>query len=78
MKTITVKADTRLKDLKAGDLVMTAELMRVVKVRRGNRVDVVNVKPQCRVCGQGCTHEFIRHIGWGQHGIVKVIERERR
>lgn len=76
MKTITVKADTRLKDLKVGDLVMTAELMKVRHIRNRQYIAVTSVIPQCQTCGRNCAHQWIKHTGWGQQGVVKVLERD--
>ncbi len=75
MKTILVNAKTRLKDLKEGDLVITAELHRVKKIEGRNCIEVVDVEPACSVCkpASSCDHRFIKELGWGQHSIAKVV-----
>lgn len=82
-KKITVLANTRLKDLKVGDLVMTAEVMRVVQIFKpherwesgGWPLLVTDVKPQCSCCKSSkCGHESFKHLGWGQQGAVKVLK----
>ena len=81
MKTITIKADTKLSDLKVGDLVMTAEIHRITKIDKqckGERTDirVVDVRPQCGTCGKHtCKHEHFMWLGWGQHKIAKILKR---
>ena len=81
-KKITVLADTKVKDLKVGDLVMTGEIMRIVKIvpqrkryhqEGGTWLCCVIVKPRCSICrGKPCIHEFIKTIGCGQQCIQKV------
>lgn len=79
MKTITLKVDTELKDLKPGDLVMTAELHKVKKVRDEGWIEVVPVLPKCTLdcCKRECKHRHIMHIGYGQQGVLKVIRRRK-
>ncbi len=71
---ILVDGDTRLKDLKVGDLVMTAEIHRVAKIKSKSSIVVTDYRPQCEVCGPVCCHESIMNIGWGQHSIAKVLK----
>jgi len=89
MKTILVKGDTKLSDLKVGDLVITAEIARIVKVDRGPHgyydkgektyIHVVTVRPRCETCGKKkCVHEYIKTVGWGQQEIAKVLKINRK
>jgi hypothetical protein len=84
-KTIKVLMDTKLSDLKVGDLVITAELHRVEAIGdpergyydRGGKtnISVSQVKPQCGACKkQRCEHTRVMTVGWGQHCIAKVLE----
>ncbi len=73
MKTILVKADTKLADIKEGDVVMTGELHEVVKID-GNHLHVVQVRPRCETCGsRKCSHRYIKRVGWGQQSVQKVL-----
>ena len=85
MESILVKGDTKLSDLKVGDLVMTAEIGRITKIGSGSRryqdkgtktaIYVVDVKPRCSTCKQKpCNHERIMTIGWGQQECAKIIK----
>lgn len=86
IKTILVKADTELSDLKVGDLVMTAELHKIVKInnpghskycvgRQETNFLVVDVLPHCDSCGRHqCKHEHFKWLGWGQHCLAKVLK----
>jgi len=85
-KTIIVKRDTKLKDLKVGDYVITGEIARVTKIGdrwrgyydKGVKTDihVVTVLPQCGVCGKKkCLHEYIKSVGYGQQSILKVLSK---
>ncbi len=61
---INVQYPTRLKDLKVGDIVITAELMQVKSIKKSDHIVVTDV---------GGVFPYIKHIGWGQQGILKVI-----
>lgn len=90
MKTMRVLLNTRLKDIKVGDLVITAELHRVTAINKpwyvGSKtkkedktvISVVSVKPRCGFCRdkgkRKCCHEYMMEIGWGQHNIAKVLK----
>lgn len=82
-QTITVLANTMANDVEPGDLVMTGELMQVVKRfptrddrSRAHTFECVMVRPQCEVCGKRrCHHAFVKEIGWGPQGILKVLTR---
>ncbi len=63
-KEITVKYPTRLKDLKVGDIVITAELHQIRKIEGRNLITCTEI---------GEIYPYIKHIGWGQQGIMKVI-----
>ena len=73
-KTMVVQLGTKLKDLKVGDLVTTAEVHRVVKVRDAEWIEVAPVLPQCSVCGKKCLHTHVMHVGYGQQGVLKVLK----
>ena len=64
-----------LEGIKPGDLVITAEIHRVVK-RFGSHKGswaVVDVHPVCGTCKtRKCFHERIMHEGYGQQGIMKL------
>lgn len=71
------------KNLKAGDLVITFEIFKVVKKfynnnnKKDNSYSCVNVLPVCSVkeCNQkGCGHEFIKSTEIGQQGITKLLK----
>jgi hypothetical protein len=66
---VVVLPHTKKSDLKPGDLVVTAEIMEVRKVMRKDFIECVNVGEQCG---------FIKHVGWGQQGIMKVVAGARR
>ena len=75
MKKILVDGNTRLKDLRIGDLVMTAEIYRVDNVKNSDLIEVSEDKPQCEVCGPGrCAHQCIKTLGWGQQSIAKILK----
>ena len=86
MKTIKVQTDTKLSDLKVGDLVITAEIHRVTHIstadecgpydkNKRTNIFVTNVKPQCGSCKSSkCKHERVMTVGWGQQCIQKIIE----
>lgn len=63
-KTIQVLYPTQLKDLKVGDIVITAELMEIKSIERADHITVTDV---------GGVHPYVKHIGWGQQGILKVV-----
>jgi len=80
MKTITLNLDTKKKDLKPGDLVMTCQLMRVVKIVDSDSYPLrcVDVRPQCGVCKKKtCAHECCKYAGYGQQGVLKVLRRSK-
>ena len=81
IKEIVVKGNTRLADLKEGDLVMTAEIHRVVSVNGINSIVVGQHTPRCRVCElqdkDECTHPYVKSLGWGQQSIAKILKIKR-
>lgn len=79
---IKIKANTKLSDLKVGDLVMTGELMRVEVVEKKTKrnefnIVVSHVRPRCGTCfgKRKCQHYCGKYVGWGQQGIQKVLSR---
>ena len=63
-KEIIVKYPTRLKDLKVGDIVITAELHQVKKIERRNYITCTDINEP---------YPYIKLLGWGQQGILKVV-----
>ena len=63
-KKIIVKYPTYLKDLKVGDIVITAELHRIKKIEGRNFITCTSI---------GEPHPYVKQTGWGQQGILKVI-----
>lgn len=61
---VVVKPHTRAQDLKSGDLVVTAQIMEVKEVKRKDYIICTDV---------GEVHPFIKHVGWGQQGLMKVL-----
>jgi hypothetical protein len=73
-QTLLVKKNTKLKDIKVGDIVMTGELHVVREIRGKNWIAVTQLKPQCGCCkSKRCGHQYIKSIGWGQQSVLKVI-----
>lgn len=64
-KVITVKYPTRLKDLKVGDIVITAELHQIKKIENRNYITCTQI---------GEPYPYIKHLGWGQQGLLKIID----
>jgi hypothetical protein len=76
-ETISVMTNTKVSDLKVGDLVITAEMHRVTGINSDGSVEVITVKPKCEYCVKhdcNCDHRHHMYVGWGQLGIAKVIE----
>ena len=74
---LIVDMNTKLSDLKPGDLVITAEIHRVIKVEDEEHITCVDVKPLCQACNPDpCGHEYIKELGWGQQSIAKIINKE--
>jgi len=74
---ISVMANTKVSDLKVGDLVMTAEMHHVTGINSDGSVEVITVKPNCEYCVKhdcNCDHRHHMYVGWGKLGIAKVIE----
>jgi hypothetical protein len=82
-----MKQDTKLltgrfrhSGFKRGDLVVTAEIHRVHKVKPDGKMEVSTVYPVCEVCQKNgypeCVHRHIVSPGPGQHGVM--IPRDRR
>ena len=63
-KKIVVKYPTHLKDLKVGDIVITAELHQIKKIEGRNHITCTEI---------GEPYPYIKHTGWGQQGLLKVI-----
>ena len=63
-KNIIVKYPTRLKDLKVGDIVITAELHVIKEIT--NRTYIT-----CTQIGEH--YPYVKHTGWGQQGLLKVV-----
>ncbi|KKN07451.1 hypothetical protein LCGC14_1066770 [marine sediment metagenome] len=63
-KEIVVKYPTRLKDLKVGDIVITAELYQITEIDSRDCITCTDL---------GEPYPYIKHTGWGQQGILKVI-----
>lgn len=61
---IQVKYPTHLKDLKPGDIVITAELHEVKEIEGRDCISVTDI-------GEPFPH--VMSLGWGQHCILKVI-----
>ena len=79
VKTLLEKFDTK-PNLKAGDLVLTAEIHRVVEVHE-HEVEVVHVFPECRVCKKSGHDECDGHTAikdlnskGGQQVLMKLKE----
>lgn len=66
---IEVKVPTRLKDLKVGDVVMSASLYRVDEIKSKDWVACTLVNPEPSFTGFS---HLILNTGWGQHGVLKV------
>lgn len=64
-KKIIVKYPTQLKDLKVGDIVITAELHQIKKIEGRNHIICTDI---------GEPFPYIKHLGWGQQGILKVLD----
>ena len=78
---LKVRFDSSPKSLKKGDLVITFEIMKVAgkyDSNEENEFSVVSVLPTCStlICNkEGCGHECIKHTGFGQQGITKLLKR---
>ena len=64
-KTIVVKYPTRLKDLKVGDIVITAELHQIKEIVNRTYITCTELNRP---------YPYVKHTGWGQQGILKVIK----
>ena len=63
-KVIQVKCPTHFKDIKVGDIVITAELHKIISIKNRNFIECTDV---------GGVHGCIKHLGWGQQGLLKVV-----
>jgi len=61
---IKVKYPTCLKDLKVGDIVITAELHQIKQIDDRHCIECTDI---------GEPYPYVKHLGWGQQGILKVI-----
>jgi hypothetical protein len=62
---IVVLGHTKLSDLKPGDLVMTAEIMEVIKVKSRGFITCTIMAGRNAPC--------VKELGWGQQSVLKVI-----
>ena len=59
--------------LHKGDLVVTAEIHRVIKKFGPGRYEVATIWPECGCCRKKeCIHPRVMHVGPGQHGVMKL------
>jgi len=58
--------------IKRGDLLITAEIHRVKRVRKDGLLDVVTVSEECCACNGECQHERVMSRVWGQQGAMKI------
>jgi hypothetical protein len=66
----------KLRDLKVGDIVATAEIFTVVKINDSTSIEVVELLPACYACKVGeCGHVYVKEIGYGQQGLFLVPRR---
>jgi hypothetical protein len=70
-KIIKVKYPTHLKDLKVGDVVITAELHEIIEIGLPN--SSVPKSQYIKCVELDGWHPYIKHIGNGQQGIWKVV-----
>ena len=61
---IIVQYPTYLRHLKVGDIVITAELHQIRAIHGREGIDCTEINDQ---------YPFIKHLGWGQQGILKVV-----
>ena len=76
-KTIKVIMESKFEDIKKGDLVITGEIHRVVKVfnTEEKSFSVVTIKPKCDVCFKHkhkCNHQRVMSLGYGQQSFLKI------
>ena len=77
MKLIKVKEDTKFEDISEGDLVITGEIHRVVKLfdSQDNSFLVKVVKPECSCLAKICKHTYSMKVGYGQNSFLKILEK---
>lgn len=79
---LLVEYNTKAKNLKAGDLVITFEIHKVLdnwEWGTSKEFRCVDVLPMCSTsyCRKhGCGHECIKHTGLGQQGITKILKQD--